>query len=165
MPWADFAVSGRLPGRLSPAPCWVIRLGLVRSVGRASASAAGPGGLVEGPVVDGLPEMDLPLFRSPACGVPGVEADEVVADEGDGHEQGCGDESGLSEEAAVDAQPLVAGGADEAFDEGAPVERQCPARADSSSRLCRDRGAGPESWRPSADGVSQEFLLYLCSQT
>lgn len=55
-------------------------------------------------------------------------ADEVVTDECDGEEQ-CGrDEAGLSEEAAVDAYPLVAVGAYEAFDEGAPVERQRPAR-------------------------------------
>ena len=100
---------------------------LGRSVALVSASASGPGGLVEWSVVDGLAKVDLPGLGSSACGVPGVEADEVVTDEGDGQEQ-CGrGESGLSEEAAVDADPLVAVGADEAFDEGAPVERERPA--------------------------------------
>ena len=106
---------------------WCEWLGLGRSVGRASASAAGSGGLVEGPVVDGFSEMDLPGLGSSACGVPSVEADEVVADQGDGQEYSGRDESGLSEEAAVDAQALVAVRADQTFDEGAPIERQRPA--------------------------------------
>ena len=101
---------------------WCAWLGPGRSVGRAPASAAGPGGLVEWSVVDGLPEVDLPRLGSPASCVPRVQADEVVSDQGDSQEQ-CGrDEPSLSEEAAVDAEPLVAVGADEALDEGAPVE-------------------------------------------
>jgi len=85
---------------------------LDRSVGSAFASAAGPGGLVEGSVVDGFAEVDLPWFGESALGVPGVQDDEVVPDECDGHEHGGRDEAGLSEEAAVDAEPLVAVGAD-----------------------------------------------------
>lgn len=124
---ADFAVRARYRAgwRCLSAGQW---FWLGRSVAMVSASASGPGGLVEWSVVDGLPEMDLPRFRSAACGVPGVEADEVVPDECDGHEHGCRDKSGLSEEAAVDAQPLIAVGADEPFDEGPAVERQGPAR-------------------------------------
>ena len=125
---AGFAVSGRFSGRLAPPPYWVEWFWLVRSVGLAFATAAGPGGLVEWSVVQRLTEMDLPRIQSSAFGVPGVQADEVVPDESDGEEQ-CGrDEPGLSEEAAVDAEALVAVGADESFDEGAPVERQGPAR-------------------------------------
>jgi len=71
--------------------------------------------------------MDLPGLGSSACGVPSVEADEVVADQGDGQEYSGRDESGLSEEAAVDAQALVAVRADQTFDEGALIERQRPA--------------------------------------
>ena len=92
------------------------------SVAAAFASAAGPGGLVERPVVCGLSEVHLPWFGEAALGVPGVQDDEVVPDECDGHEHGGRDEAGLSEEAAVDAEPLVAVGADKTLDEGAPVE-------------------------------------------
>lgn len=96
------------------------------SVASLFASAAGAGGLVERSVVDGLTEVDLPRLGSPASGVPRVQADEVVTDEGDRQEQSGGDESGLPEEGAVDAQPLVAVGADEPLDEGAPIETTAP---------------------------------------
>jgi len=124
---ADFAVSGPLPGRLALPECGVVVLAWPVSR-HGVCLGLGSWWPCEWSVVDGLTEVDLPWFGSAACGVPGVEADEVVADECDGHEQGGRDEPGLSEEAAVDAQPLVAVGADESFDEGAPVERQGPAR-------------------------------------
>ena len=92
----------------------------------ALAAAAGAGRLLQGPVVDRLAKVCLPRLGEASCGVPGVQADEIVPDEVDGQEQCRRDEPGLSEEAAVDAQPLVAVSSDEAFDEGAPVERQRP---------------------------------------
>ena len=122
MPRRRFRCLGPVSGQAGAAVVWGEWLGLGRSVGRAPASAAGSGGLVEGPVVERLPEVDLPGFGSSASGVPRMQADEVVPDERDGHEQGSCGEPGLSEEAAVDAEALVAVGADEALDEGAPVE-------------------------------------------
>lgn len=68
--------------------------------------------------------MDLPRLREYATRVPGVQTDEVVPDEGDGQEHRGRDETSLTEEAAVDAQSLVAIGADKALDEGAQVERE-----------------------------------------
>ena len=112
----------------------------------------GPRGLVEGPVVDGLPEMDLPGLGSAACGVPGVEADEVVADEGDGQEQCRRDEPGPSEEAAVDAEPLVAVGADETLDEGAPIEGE-PQRVDCQAAVARWSPRSPAAARSLTGGL------------
>ena len=64
------------------------------SVASAFASAAGAGGLVEWPVVDGLAEVDLPRFREAAGGVPGVQPDEVVSDEREGEQGGRRGEAG-----------------------------------------------------------------------
>jgi hypothetical protein len=61
----------------------MIRLEQDLSVVSAFASTAGPGGRVEWSVVHRLTEMDLPRLGSSACGVPGVQADEVVSDEGE----------------------------------------------------------------------------------
>ena len=47
-------------GQAGVGSVWGEWFGLGRSVGLASASAAGPGGLVEWSVVDGLAEVDLP---------------------------------------------------------------------------------------------------------
>lgn len=89
------------------------------------ASAPGPRGLVEWPVVDGFAEVDLPGFGSTSDGVPGVESDEVVADEGDGEQHAGGDEPGLPEEPPVDTQSLEAVGAEQALDQAATIEREC----------------------------------------
>ncbi len=67
-------------------------------------------------------EVDLPGFGPAADGVPGVEPDEVVAYEGEGEQGGRRGEAGHPDEAAIDAQGLVAGRAEESFDEGAAVE-------------------------------------------
>ena len=125
---------------------------LDRSVAASFASASGAGGLVEWSVVDGLAEVDLPGFGLSAYGVPGVEADEVVADERDGHEHGCRDEAGLSEEAAVDAEPLVAVGADETLDEGAPIEGE-PQRVDCQAAVARWSPRSPAADRSSTGGL------------
>ena len=127
MPWGRYCCLEPVSEQAGAASVLGEWFWLGRSVASVSASASGAGGLVEWSVVDGLAEVDLPGFGLSAPGVPGVEADEVVADERDGHEHGCRDESGLSEESAIDAQPLVAVGADETPDEGAPIEGERPA--------------------------------------
>lgn len=98
------------------------------SVGLALAPSAGASGLLDGSGVDRLTEVHLPRLGPTPDGVPRVEPDEVVADEGDGEQHAGGDQSCLSEEATVDAEALVALGADDPLDEGSPVERQRPAR-------------------------------------
>lgn len=71
--------------------------------------------------------MDLPGFGSTPDGVPCVEPDEVVANEGDGEQHAGGDQPGLPEEPPVDTQPLEAVGAEQALDQAATIERERPA--------------------------------------
>ncbi len=152
MPWGRYCCLEPVSEQAGAASVLGEWFWLGRSVASVSASASGPRGLVEGPVVDGLPEMDLPGLGSAAPGVPGVEADEVVADERDGHEHGCRDEAGLSEEAAVDAEPLVAVGADETLDEGAPIEGE-PQRVDCQAAVARWSPRSPAAARSSTGGL------------
>jgi len=147
---------------------------LDRSVGLALAPAAGAGGLVEGPVVDGFAELDLPGLRETSGGVPSVKSDDVVADVGDGEEQTGGDKPGLSEEPSVDVQGLVAGRAEQSFNEGAAVEGLGPAgalpgqalavaflvdvfddgRLRASARLALDARGGGEVWAVRASAMA-----------
>ena len=88
MPWGRFRCHWRVSEHAGAGSVLGECLGLGRSVASVSASASGPGGRVERSVVERLAQVDLPRLRPPAFRVPRVEADEVVTDEGDGHEQG-----------------------------------------------------------------------------
>jgi hypothetical protein len=76
-----------------------------------------------------LGEVCLPRLAQAASGVPGVQADEVVPDERDLHEQAGRHQSGHPEEASVDVEGLVPDGSEEAFDAAAAVIRLRPAGA------------------------------------
>jgi hypothetical protein len=82
-PGADFRCLAPLLGQAVADALLGWWLGLELPVASAFAPTAGEGGLVEWPVIDGLAKVDLPECGSAAEVVPGVQTDDVVADEGD----------------------------------------------------------------------------------
>ena len=109
--------------------------------------------------------MDLPGLGFRAGVVPGVEADEVVTDECDGHERGR-DEPGLSENPRLTLEPLVAVGADKTLDER--PERQAPSAVDcQGAAACRvpSRLSGAVEVLPHPRGCAgaQVVVRMVCS--
>ena len=102
MPWGRSRCHWPVSGQ---AGAHVVRgewLALCRSVGLALAPTSGAGRLLQGPIVNGLAKVRLPRLGQAACGVRGVEADEVAPDEGERQEHAGGDEP--AEDPAVDSK-------------------------------------------------------------